>query len=152
MQDADTTTTTTTDGVTVIPDTSDSKVADKSTLQLIRSIADDTRTLLQKQVELARQEIVEAVTARLKAAGAMAAAGLLGLFVLGFLGLAAATALDHVVAPWLSRVIVAAGFAVIAAIAAAFGMRRMKEPSMAPEETKRTVKEDVEWAKQQLKR
>jgi hypothetical protein len=40
----------------------------------------------------------------------------------------------------------------MAAGAALFGLRRMKKPSLAPEETKRTVKEDVEWAKAQLKR
>ena len=125
---------------------------DQSTLQLIRSIAGDTSTLVRKEVELAKQEITEAITARLKAVAAMAVAGVLGLFVLGFLGAAAAKALDDVVAPWLSRLIVAGGFLLLAGIGAMFGMRRVKKPPLAPEETKRTVKEDVEWAKAQLKR
>ena len=124
----------------------------QSTLELIRSISSDTVALVRKEVELARQEIVEAVTARLKAAGAMAAAAVLALFLVVFLGLAAATALDGIVRPWASRLIVAGVFALLAGAAVAFGLRRIKKPPMSPRETKRTVKEDVEWAKAQLKR
>jgi hypothetical protein len=125
---------------------------DQSTLQLLKSISYDTVTLVRKEVELARQEIVEALVARAMAAAALAAAGLMGLFILGFLGLAAAAALDNVVQPWASRLIVAGGFLLLAGGGAMFGIGRMRRRSMAPEETKRTVKEDVEWAKAQLKR
>jgi hypothetical protein len=82
----------------------------------------------------------------------MAIAGVLGLFVIGFLGLAAAHALDLVMEPWASRLIVAGGLLLVAAIAGLVGLRVMKKRSIAPEETKRTVKEDVEWARAQLKR
>jgi hypothetical protein len=124
----------------------------QSTPDLLRSIATDTSALLRKEMELAKQEIVEGVTARLKAAGAMAAAGLLAMFILVFAALAAATALDLVLPGWASRLIVAGGFLLLAAPAALFGVRRLKSPPISPEETKRTVREDVEWAKQQLKR
>lgn len=125
---------------------------DQSTLELIRSITTDSATLVRKEIELGRQEIVEAVTARLKAAGAVAVAGILGLMALVFLGLTAATALDNVMEPWASRLLVAGGFIILTLAALAFGAMRAKRPAMAPEETKRTVKEDVEWAKAQLKR
>jgi hypothetical protein len=130
----------------------DGAVEDKSTLELVRSIASDTSVLVRKEMELARQEIVAAMTARMKAAGAMAAAGVLGLFVLGFLGAALASALDGVVAAWISRLIVAGVFVALAGVAAMFGLRRAKAPPLRPEETQRTLKEDVEWAKQQLRR
>jgi apolipoprotein N-acyltransferase len=120
--------------------------------ELVRSIATDTSTLLRKEMELARQEIVEAVTARLKAAGSMAAIGVLGMFMLIFLALAAAAALDLVLPGWASRLIVAGAFLLLAVPVALFGLRRLRRPPLAPEETKRTVKEDVQWAKQQLKR
>ena len=120
--------------------------------ELVRSIATDTSTLLRKEMELGKQEIVEAVTARLKAAGSLAAVGLLFMFMLIFLALAGAAALDLVLPSWASRLIVAGGFLILALPVALFGLRRLKRPSLAPEETKRTVKEDVRWAKQQLKR
>ena len=120
--------------------------------ELVRSIATDTSTLLRKEMELGKQEIVEAVTARLKAAGSLAAVGLLFMFMLIFLALAGAAALDIVLPSWASRLIVAGGFLILALPVALFGLRRLKRPSLAPEETKRTMKEDVQWAKQQLKR
>ena len=124
----------------------------RSLTSLLRSIANDTTTLVRKEVELARHELVEALTARVKALAALSVAGILGLFVLAFLGLAAARALDGVLRPWASRLVVAGVFLLLAGIVALFGARRAKVPPMAPEETKRTVKEDVEWAKAQLRR
>lgn len=125
--------------------------ADRSIGELLRAIATDTAMLVRKEVELARQELMEAVSARIKAAGAMAAAGVLGLLAVIFLALAAATALDLVLPAWASRLIVAGAFLVLAGGGMAFGLRRLKRPPMAPTETKRTVKEDVEWARRQLK-
>jgi len=119
---------------------------------LLRSIIGDTSTLMKKEAELAKAEIVEGVTARLKAVVSLAAAGILGLLALVFLALSAAVALDAVVTPWASRLIVAGGFLLLLGVAVLFGLRRMKSPSLAPEQTKRTVKEDVEWARHQLRR
>jgi hypothetical protein len=124
----------------------------QSTIQLVRTIATDTSTLVRKEIELARQELTEAIRARVLGAAALGAAAVFGLLLVIFLGAAAAAALDLVFARWLSRLIVAGGFLLLAGGAALFGLRRMKKPSFAPEETKRTVKEDVEWAKAQLKR
>src|ERR671931_190882 len=112
-------------------------------MELVKDIAADSSTLIRKEIELAKQELLEAITARLMAAGAMAAAGVFGLFLLGFLALAAAAALDIVFPAWLAALIVAGGFAVIAGPAFLFGVRKMKAPPLAPEETVRTVKEDL---------
>lgn len=122
----------------------------KSTPELVASIAGDAAALARKEVELAKQEVVESVTARLKAAGALAAAGLLALFALLWLSAALAWALDGVMRPWASRLVVAGVFVLLAAVAAAFARTRGRKAPL--EETKRTVKEDVEWARAQLRR
>jgi uncharacterized membrane protein YqjE len=126
--------------------------SEQSLAQLVRSIATDTSTLVRKEIELARLELTESLTARIKAAAALAVAGVLGLLAVVFLGAALAAALDLVMPRWASRLVVAGVFLLITGAAAAFGLRRMKKPPLAPTETKRTVKEDVEWAKTQLKR
>ena len=125
---------------------------DRSTPELIRGIATDTATLVRKEVELARHEIVEALVARGKAAGAFAAGGLMALFILVFLGIAGGLALALVMPGWAAFLIVAGVFLLLAVGAVLFAKLRLKSPPMAPEETKRTVKEDVEWAKAQLRR
>lgn len=135
-----------------VPVTEGRPLRDRSIVDLVRAIAGDTSTLVRKQVELAKQEVVEGVAAKAKGAAALAVAAILGLFVVNFLGLAAAYGLQLVVAPWLAKLIVAGGFLLLAAIAGLIGLRVLKKRSIAPEETKRTVKEDVEWARAQLKR
>lgn len=126
---------------------------ERSTAELIRLIGQDVSTLLRREVELARKEVVGAVGARLMALGSVAGAGILALVGLVFCGLAAAAALDAAqVAPWASRLIVAAIFLVLAAGGAGFAWTRMKNPPLMPEQTKRTIREDVKWARAQLKR
>ena len=51
---------------------------------VIGSAIEGARTLVRKQLELARIEMTEAVSVRAKGAGMMAAAAVLGLFALGF--------------------------------------------------------------------
>jgi type VI protein secretion system component VasK len=84
-----------------------------------------------------------------KGIAALAVAGVFGLFAVGWLASTLAVALDNVLAPWASRLIVAGIFLLLAAVAVLFGRRKPKPPL---EQTKRTIKEDVTWAKAQLKR
>ena len=125
---------------------------ERSTVQLLRDIGDNTGTLVKKELELFKIELLDAVSARIKAAAAIAVAGVLGLFVIGFLGMAGAAALATQMAAWAAYLIVAGAFMLLAFAGLLFAKRRMKVPSMKPEATVKTVKEDVAWAKAQLKR
>jgi inner membrane protein YhjD len=125
---------------------------DVSTVRLVGQVAGDVGTLVKKEVELARQEITEAVMARLKTTAVFAAIGVIGLFIVGFLGLAAAAALGEVLPLWLALLIVAGAFALLAALAAVFAIGRRKRPPLKPEKAKQSIKEDVEWARAQLRR
>ena len=122
-----------------------------STPRLVRSIASDSATLVRKEAELARHEVVEAIVARARAAALFMIAAVVSLIAVIFAGGAAAHALDKVMEPWTSRLVVSGGFLLIAAIAVVIGVAR-KAPPMKPEKTVETVKEDIEWAKTQLKR
>ena len=123
-----------------------------STVRLVGQVAGDVGTLVKKEVELARQEITEAVMARLKAIAAFVVIGVVALFVVGFLGAAGAAGLALVVPLWLALLIVAGSFVLLAILAAVFGVARLKKPPLKPEKTQKTIKEDVEWAKAQLRR
>lgn len=124
----------------------------RGTGPLIRSIASDISLLITKQIELAKQEIGEMVGTRAKAIAVIAAAAVLGLFVIGFLGLAGAEALDLVLPRWAAMLIVAGIFALLAGIAIAAARSWLRSGATKPELTSTTLKEDVRWAKQQLKR
>jgi membrane protein len=120
--------------------------------EIVRSIAADLSLLVRQQVELAKQEVGEAAKARARGIGAFAAAGVLALFVVGFLGMTIAAALAIVLPDWLANLLVALLFALIAFVAVTLGRTWMKRPRATAERTKETLKEDVEWAKQQIRR
>jgi putative superfamily III holin-X len=125
---------------------------ERSSLELAREIGADLGTLVRKELELARQEMLEAIAARMKAAGAGAVAGVMGFVALLFFGLAAVAGVATELPFWASCLVVAGGFAVLALVALGFALLRVKRSSMAPEATVRTVKEDIQWAKAQLRR
>jgi Putative Actinobacterial Holin-X, holin superfamily III len=81
-----------------------------------------------------------------------AAAAIAGLFLIGFLALAGAEALDLVLPRWAAMLIVAGVFAVIVAIAIAVARASMRSAATKPELTQASLKEDIRWAKRQLKR
>jgi MFS family permease len=124
----------------------------RGTGPLLRSIAADISTLVSKQIELAKQEIGEMVGTRAKAVGVFGAAAVLGLFVIGFLGMAGAEALDLVLPRWAAMLIVAGVFGVLAAVAIVLARGWLRSSATKPELTQESLKEDVRWAKQQLKR
>ena len=124
----------------------------QSTLELVRGIANDTSTLVRKELELARVEIVEAIVERLKAVGALGGAGVFGLIALLSGVAAGAAALSYVVPVWAALLIVMGTCGALAGAAAMLGLVKMKSKPLAPKETERTIEEDVRWAKEALKR
>jgi hypothetical protein len=125
---------------------------DRGTGSLLGSIADDLSTLITKQVELAKQELGEMVSARAQGAGGFAVAAVLALFVIGFLGMTIAEALDLVMPRWAAMLTVTGLFGILAAIAILAARARLRSAPTAPELTRVSLKEDVEWAKRRLTR
>jgi hypothetical protein len=119
---------------------------------VITSAIDGTRTLVKKQVELAKIEMTEAVSVRAKGAGMLAAAGVMALYALGFVAAAGSVALALVLPAWAANLIVAAVFVAIAGVLALVGRKAIKNAPTTPEQTQETLKEDARWARQQLAR
>jgi len=118
---------------------------------LLRSIGSDVTLLIRQQADLAKQEMKEKAGEKAFGGGLLLAAGILALFVLGFLGFAGAAALDLVMPTWAAFLIVAVVYLIGGVIAALVGRQAVSTPA-APEQTMQTVKEDVEWAKSKLRR
>ncbi len=119
---------------------------------VMASVVDGARTLVRKQVELARIEVTEAVSARAKGVGMMVGAEVVGLFALGFAGASGSAALDLVLPAWAAHLIVSAVFVAIAGGLVLAGRRAIRTAPTTPERTQETLKEDARWAKQQLAR
>jgi len=114
---------------------------------VITSAIDGTRTLVRKQVELAKIEMTEAVAVRAKGAGMFAGAGVMAL---GFVAAAGSVALALVLPAWAANLIVAAVFVAIASVLALIGRNAIRNAPTTPEQTQETLKEDARWARQQI--
>jgi uncharacterized membrane protein YqjE len=118
---------------------------------IVSSIVEGVRSLIRKEVELAKIELTDALSVRAKGIALMATAAVLGLFALGFLAAGGAAALDLVLPRWAAELIVGGVFLVLMLIFLLVGRGAMKT-APTPRKTQETLKEDARWAKQQIGR
>ena len=120
--------------------------------QLVASVVGGFGILARKHVELAKIEAAEAVAVRGKGAGMMAGAAVVAMYAVGFLFAAGAAALALVLPVWAAILIVAVLMFLVAWALVMLGRRTIKSAPAPAERTQEMVKENVAWAKQQIKR
>ena len=116
--------------------------ADRSIPELLQKLATQTTKLVRQEIELARAELM--LTAK-QAAGAGAAIGIAAVLALGAFGALTAAfiaALSLALPLWGAALIVAAVYGLIA-VAAVMMARASLKKMRPPEQTIRTIKEDV---------
>jgi hypothetical protein len=117
----------------------------------LQGIAQDLRALLRSEMELARAEMREDVQAATRVAIWGAVAALAGTIGVVFAALTAMYGLDHVVPLWVAALIVAAALLLVAVVSALLAKSQLGRISVVPQKTVASVKEDVSWAKAQMK-
>jgi len=149
------------------------EVREKGIGEPISQLADETRTLVRQELDLARSEatragqtVVTLAKQELQLAraemvekgrkagpgfGMLGAAGAVALLAAGALTACLILALDGVMPNWLAALIVGLVYAAIAAGLYFMGKERVADAGpLVPEQTIESVKEDVEWAKTQI--
>ena len=118
--------------------------------ELARQLSDQTSRLIHQEIELAKAELAVKGKRAGIGAGMFGGAGVFGFYALGALTATAILALSLAVASWLAALIVTV---VLAAIAGALAMQGKTKVQQAippvPEQATESVKEDVQWAKNQ---
>lgn len=122
------------------------KAANQSLGDLLGEVSRDISTLMRQEVELAKAEVRDSATKAGKGAGMLGGAALAGYMVLLFLSLALWIAIAYLTGLGWSAVIVAVIWAIIAAILASVGRKKLKSVKGAPQ-TAETVKEIPETLK-----
>lgn len=120
---------------------------DRPTAAVVKDVVGGVQSLVRQELELARLELMEGVNAKAQAAGAGGAAGVLGLYVVGFLGLAAGYGLAEVMALWAAFLVVAGVLLLLLVALLLFAKKRATATPVAPEQSIARIKEDVAWAK-----
>ena len=116
---------------------------------LLRTATADLSDLFHKELELAKLEIKGDVREAGKVGGMFGAAALTGYLALLFMSFALAWLLDDVMPRSLAFLIVGAVYAIAAAVLFTRGRDKAKNMQPPIEQTRETLKEDVQWAKQQ---
>jgi hypothetical protein len=125
---------------------------DRPTVELMRELADQTTSLVRKEIELAKVELAQKGKKAGMGAGMFGGAGLFGVGAFATLTTCLVLALNTVVAGWLAALIVTVLYAAIAGVLALRGKKQVKQatppvPSAAVDSTK----EDLEWVKTRAK-
>jgi len=125
---------------------------DRSLGELLKQLSQETTRLVHQELELAKAELTQKGKQAGAGAGLFGGAGALGLAALGALAACFILALNAIMPAWLAALIVAVVYGAIAAFLALRGRDKVKQATpLVPEQTIETVKEDVEWAKTQLR-
>jgi hypothetical protein len=124
---------------------------DRSLGELFSALAQDTSTLVRKEVQLAKTEMSQKASrvgknvGFLAAGGAVAYAGLLAV-IAGIIIL-----LGQVIPMWLSALLVGLVVAGVGYFLVRRGLDALKQEDLAPRQTIETLKEDQQWAKDQTR-
>ena len=133
-----------------LPGTED--LRDRSLGELLKQLSEETTRLVHQELELAKAELTQKGKQAGMGAGMFGGAGALGLAALGALTACFILALTAVMPAWLAALIVAVVDGIIAFVLVKQGQARMKQAvPPVPEQTVETLKEDVEWAKTQMR-
>jgi len=119
---------------------------------LLGDLGRQVSTIVRKEIDLARLEVTSSVgrmgrgAAMAGAGGAVLYAGLLVMLAAAVFGLVEA-GLDA----WLAALIVGVVVLVIGGIVTSIGVRQIQTTDMAPAQTAETVRDNVEFVKEQMK-
>jgi uncharacterized membrane protein YqjE len=123
---------------------------ERSVSDVLQDIFGNVQDIVRSEVRLAQAEIKTEAAKTARAAKSLIAGAMLGLYAGGVLLIAAVYGLSMVVAPWLAALLVGGFVAVMAAILISIGQGRLRKIKK-PEKTIRSVKEDVQWLKNQTR-
>jgi len=125
-------------------------VEQKSVPELIRQIVQESSELIQKELQLLREELTQALQQAGIAAGLLAAGAVIAIIAIGFIGLSLTFLLALVIPAWIAAAIVAIVYLAIGALLIYSAIRRFRSMNVAPR-TVETLKEDAEWLKHPTK-
>jgi uncharacterized membrane protein YqjE len=122
-----------------------------SIADILQEIVGNIQNIIRSEVRLAKTEIKEEATTAGKAAGMLAAGAVLAVYAVGILLLCAVYALRGPLPDWAAALVVGLVVAAIAGALVMVGINRIKSVNPKPEQTIDSVKEDVQWVKQQTR-
>ena len=123
---------------------------ERSVSEVLQDIFGNVQEIVRSEVRLAKVEIQTEAGKTARAAKSLLAGAVIGFYAGGLLLLAAVYGLSMVLAPWLAALAVGAFLLIVAMILISVGQGRLRLVNK-PEKTVKTLKEDVQWLRDQTR-
>lgn len=124
---------------------------ERSFSDVLKDVIGSIQDLIRSEVKLAKAETKEEVVKAWGAARLLISGALIGLYAVGFILLGTVWALALTMPYWAAALGVGGALAVTAAVLISAGRSRFRKVHPAPDKTIQTVKENVEWMKNQTR-
>jgi uncharacterized membrane protein len=117
--------------------------------EVLQDIVGNIQEIIRSEFRLAKAEVKQEA-AKAKSPVIMSImGGALGLYAFGFLLVTAMLGMATVMSMWMAALIIGAVLAVVSAALLSAGMARLKRVNAVPERTIESIKENVQWTKDQ---
>jgi uncharacterized membrane protein YqjE len=123
----------------------------RSVPEVLQDIFGNIEEIIRSEFRLAKAEVKEEASQAAPPLKMMVVGAGIGFYALGFLIFTLVMGLATMVATWLAALIVGGVLGLIALVLITTASKRLKQVNKVPERTIETMKENVQWAKNQIK-
>ena len=123
----------------------------RSVPEVLQDIVGNIQEIIRSEFTLAKIEVKQEAAQAKGLLVMWLIGGALGLYALGFMLFTAMLGMATVMPMWLAALIVAVVLTVISIALLSAASNRLKQVQKVPERTIETLKENVQWAKEQIK-
>ena len=123
----------------------------RSVPEVLQDIVGNIEEIIRSEFRLAKAEVKEEASKAAPPLITIVVGAAIGFYALGFLIFTLVMGLATVMATWLAALIVGAVLGLMALVMITTASKRLKQVNKVPERTIETMKENVQWAKNQIK-
>ena len=120
----------------------------RSAGDILQNVVQDLGNIVRSEIQLAKTEMSAKASKAGQGAGMMGVAGAIALLAGAALVTCCIAALAIAIPIWAAALVMSFLLGVIAMVVFSTGRTRLKKVNPVPEETARTIREDVQWARQ----
>jgi uncharacterized membrane protein YqjE len=123
----------------------------RSVPEVLQDIVGNIQEIIRSEFRLAKAEVKQEASKAAPSLKMIVVGAGIGFYALGFLLFTLVMGLATMMATWLAALIVGAVLGLIALALIATASKRLKQVNPVPERAVETMKENVQWAKHQIK-
>jgi hypothetical protein len=123
----------------------------RSVPEVLQDIVGNLQDIIRSEFRLAKTEIKEGASKAARPAAAFGVGLISGIYGIGFMLLATVYGLSTVMPAWLAALLVGIILAIVAGAFIGSGREKLKRINLIPDKAIKSLEENVEWSKHQIK-